>query len=123
MVEHMRKLIVLICIVIGAVTANAQKVQVGADPAVNLNTYKTYAWAPGLAGPNPLIHQIIVDAVDNALAAKGLKKVETDSDLMVSIFAATESDLHISYPSWTPGMGAISTGIAPGGSQASAVTK
>lgn len=68
-------------------------------------------WTKGLPMSNPLIHQIIVEAVDRAMAEKGLKKVETDGELTIVAWAATESDMHISHPSWYPAMNPISTGI------------
>jgi hypothetical protein len=54
---------------------------------------------------------MIVDAVDQEMRGKGFTKVETDPEVTVAIFAATESDLHISYPSWSPNLNSIATGV------------
>ena len=105
-----------------ALLVNAQKVQVGADRSVDLTKYKTYTWAQGQGTANPIVHQTVVDAVDRAMAAKGLKKVDTDADMTVVMFTAIEHDMHISYPSWYPGLNSISTGVA-GGGQTWPVTK
>jgi Domain of unknown function (DUF4136) len=111
-----KTLIIILFVVIGAASAYAQKVQVKADPSVDLSKVKTYTWAQGMSSPNPMIHQTIIEAVDRALAAKGLTKVETGADITVAAWAATESDLHISNPSWAPAMNSINTGIVVGSS-------
>lgn len=115
---------VLIAAVIlgGAFSVSAQKVRVGADPAIDLTTYKTYTWSQGLAGANPLVNATIVAAVDAQMAAKGIKKVETDPDLTLSAFVWTESDMQVSNPSWAPSLNSIATGVAVG-SQSWVVTK
>ena len=57
------------------------------------------------------------------MAAKGLRKVESDPELTIIFWAATESDLHVAYPGGTHTMGsALSTGMAVG-TQQWAVTK
>jgi uncharacterized protein DUF4136 len=111
-------LLILAC----ALSANAQKVSVGADPSVDLTTYKTYAWDKGMAGANPVVNQLIIAAVDAQFAAKGIKKVETDPDLMLSAFVWTDSDMQTSYPSWSPSLNSITTGVAVG-SQSWVVTR
>jgi len=119
------KLIVLLSIVIGigALPASAQKVKVGSDPNVDVSRYKTYAWAQPMQVGNPLIGQAVVDAVDAAMTAKGLKKVDAQPELTLVIWTALESDMHIAYPSWSNAMGTgIGTGIAVG-SQAWPVSK
>ena len=87
-----------------AVSINAQKVSVGADPGTDLTRYKTYAWATDQASPNPIISRMIISAVETQLAAKGLTKVDTDPELTVVVFGSTESDTHVSNPSWAPSL-------------------
>jgi Domain of unknown function (DUF4136) len=107
----MRILIVSAIIVIAGVVANAQKVQVGVDRTVDLTKYKTYAWTGEKATANPIIHQQIVDAVDRAMAAKGLTKVQLDPQMIVTAVAAVDHDMHMSYPSWSPALNSINTGV------------
>ena len=107
----MRKFFLLVLIGLAALSVNAQKVQVGADPGVDLTKIKTYNWAPGPIVPNPLISQMIVDTIDAAMAAKGLRKVETDPEMIVVAFGAIDSDIHSTYPSWMPALNSINTGI------------
>ena len=117
-----RAALILLLILSGSVSVAAQKVRVGADPAVDLSKYKTYTWAKGMAGPNALVNAQIVAAVDHELAAKGLQKVETDPELTLAAWVWTESDMHVTNPSWAPALNSISTGVAVG-SQGWAVTK
>lgn len=107
----MKNLIIVLLIVVGASVVNAQKVKVGADPGVDLTKYKTYAWDQGMAGTNVIINQLIIDTVDSAMAAKGLRKVNSDPELILAAWVSTESDLFISNPSWAPTLNSISTGI------------
>ena len=119
----MKKLFIGLLIVIGAVSATAQKVKVSADPNVDVSKYKTYGWEKPMPLGNPIIMATIVDAVDEAMAAKGLRKVESDPELTIIFWAASESDLHVAYPGGTHTMGsALSTGMAVG-TQQWAVTK
>jgi uncharacterized protein DUF4136 len=118
----MKKFFSSVVILVCTVMVYAQKVEVGADRTVNIARYKTYSWASGSSTANPLIHQMIVDAVDRAMVLKGMTKVELNAELNLVVFAATESDLHISYPSWHPGLNSIATGIG-GTSQQWPVTK
>lgn len=118
----MKKTLVIIALIaFGSFTANAQKVKVTSAPDANFSQYKTYAWDQGMLS-NPIIRQHIVVAVDDAMAAKGLQKVETDPDLILSALASTESDLTVTNPSWAPSLNSIATGI-PSSSQAWPVTK
>ena len=117
----MKILIVIALIALGPFTVEAQKVTVTSDPDANFSKYKTYAWDQGMM-PNPLIRQRIIASVDNAMAAKGLRKVEADPDLIVSALASSESDLTVTNPSWAPVLNSIATGI-PSSPQAWPVTK
>jgi Domain of unknown function (DUF4136) len=117
----MKSLIVLVLLVLGAVTVNAQKVKVSSDPACDFSKFKTYNWDQGTLA-NPLIKQFIVAAVDKEMAVKGLRKVENDPDLMITTLTAIGTDLTMTNPSWAPALNSIATGI-PSSSQAWPVTK
>lgn len=112
---------ILILIALLAVTVNAQKVKVSSDPACDFSKFKTYAWDQGTLA-NPLIKAFIVTAVDREMAAKGLRKVESDPDLLLTTLTATQSDLTMTNPSWAPALNSIATGI-PASSQSWPVTK
>jgi hypothetical protein len=117
----MKHLIVIVLIALSALTVNAQKVKVSSDPACDFSKYKTYKWDQGTLA-NPLIKQYIVTAVDREMTAKGLRKVESEPDLILTTLTATESDLTMTNPSWAPQLNSIATGI-PAISQAWPVTK
>ena len=112
---------ILILIALLAVSVNAQKVKVSSDPACDFSRYKTYAWDEGTLA-NPLIKQYIVTAVDKEMSTKGLRKVESEPDLLLTTLTATVSDLTMTNPSWAPGLNSIATGI-PASSQSWPVTK
>ena len=117
----MKILFVIALLAFGSFSVKAQKVKVSSDPGADFSRYKTYSWDQGMMA-NPLIGQYIITAVDNAMGAKGLRKVEADSDLVVSALASTESDLTVTNPSWSPSLNSIATGI-PATAQAWPVTK
>ena len=117
-----RIIVILFLIATSALSASAQKVTVGAQPAADLTKYKTYSWTKGLTGANPMVHPIIVAAVDQEMATKGMTKVESDGELILSAFVWTESEMYVTNSSWTPVLNSISTGIAVG-SQSWPVTK
>ena len=111
----MNKLIIFLLIVTCAVVAQAQKVKVGADPSVDLSKYKTYALDKGVPASNLIINQMIIEAVNQAVTAKGLSRVNTNPDITIVILVASDAALHIANPSWSNAMGsAASTGIAAG---------
>ena len=98
----MKKIIMTTLLVVGALTlaANAQKVQVKQNNNVNLATYKTYKWVGGVPARNPIVNEQIISTIERALAAKGLTKVDSDADLHVLFWAASEMDLHVSHKDW-----------------------
>lgn len=114
--------IVTLIILSGSLSASAQKVSVGADPRVDLTRFRTYAWSRETTSTNPITNEIVVSSVDIQLAAKGLKKVDTDPELTVVVLGSTESDIHVSNPSWSPSWNSIATGVAVS-SQSWLVTK
>ena len=119
----MKTLVIMLVLLLSVVAVNAQKVKVEADRNTDLSKYKTYAWEQGTMVSNPIINQQIISAVDQALAAKGLKRVEANPELLVVSLAAVNSDVQTAYPSSNNSMGsAPSTGIAVG-SQAWIVSK
>ena len=111
----MKKLLALVITLVALVAVQAQKVKVTADPRADLAKYKTYQWDKPLPPGNPIIQQAILDSIDQAMAGKGLTRVESGGDVTVVYFAAANTDLQIGYPSWSNSMGtADATGMAVG---------
>jgi Domain of unknown function (DUF4136) len=117
----MKTLIILALIAVSAGTVHAQKVKVQSNPSADFSKYKTYTWDKGML-PNPLIKEHIIAAVDRAMTAKGLKKVEGEPDLVVTALISTESDLTMTNPTWAPALNSIATGI-PASTQTWPVTE
>ena len=80
------------------------KISVDWDKQASFSSYKTYAWTKGTPAKSPLMDQRIVEAIDKQLAAKGLQKVESDSDadLVVLYHAAvgTQTELNTMNMGW-----------------------
>ena len=72
----------------------AQEVQFDYDRAANFNAYTTYQWVdykPIEVG-DELLDRDIKRAVDEQLAGKGLRRVETGADLLVGYQAAVSQE-------------------------------
>jgi hypothetical protein len=91
----------------------AQDVKVDWDKTANFTGFKTYAWTTGTPAKNPLMGQRIVEGVDQQLAAKGLQKVDSNSnpDLLVLYHASTgsQTQLNTMGTGWGWGWGGGST--------------
>lgn len=95
--------------------ATAQKVRYNYDRAANFSQYKTYRWVePRMPMRNQLLNQNIKRAIDEQLAAKGLRKVQRDGDLDVGYQTGLRQEKQINGwrmgPRWSGrAMGTIST--------------
>ena len=101
----MKTFFTLLIVIVAASAAQSQKVKATADPNINFSNYKTWAWDKPLPPGNPIIQGIIVDSIEQAMAAQGLTKVEDNGDLTVAYFAASNTDIQIGYPVFSDKMG------------------
>ena len=88
------KYINMTAIVFLGVAAFAQDVQFDYNRSANFNAYKTYQWVdykPVLVG-DELLDQDIKRAVDEQLAGKGLRRVESGGDLLVGYQAGISQE-------------------------------
>ena len=76
----------------------ATGVNVAAKPGVDFAEYETYQWIEGVPARNELVHQRIVSGVENELAIKGLWRVESEPDLLLSYYVAVRSEVVIDSP-------------------------
>lgn len=87
-------------------TALAQSVTYDYDRDTSFSSYKTYAWKRGTELQDEFSHARVVRAIDAALAAKGLARVESsaDADMLVAYHASFEGNLQIigSTDGWGP---------------------
>jgi hypothetical protein len=87
----------LICV---GVVAFAQEVQFDYDRSAHFTAYKTYRWIP--IG-DQLLDRNIKRAVDEQLAGKGLRRVESGADLVVGYQAAILHEMQFdSFGGWGP---------------------
>lgn len=92
----MKRAIVCLAFLLFAFPVFGQKVDVKFDKTVDFSQYKTYFWVKGMPARNPIIDQMIIDAVDQQMAARGLTKTEAGGDLQVMYAAAVDLDLQLS---------------------------
>ena len=119
----MRTLFTLLAVLVLTTTTYGQKVSIQSDKSVDFSKFKTYTWSKDTKARNPIVGQMIVDAVDQELASHGFKKVEAEGDLRVVFAAAIDFDLQVAYGNWGNAAGnPLQTGI-PSGGQAWNITK
>jgi hypothetical protein len=80
-----------------ATTAFGQKVTTDSAPNVDWSKYHTYSWTEGTPAQDPLVAQRIVAGIDAQLAAKGLKKVDSDPDLVVLYHTSTDQQKSLNW--------------------------
>jgi hypothetical protein len=82
----------LLVTLIWGLAAQAQKIHVNYDKNLNFSNFKTYAWAPQSAVAHPMLAADIVGAIDDELTARGLRKVDTNPDLVVQVYGSVDTD-------------------------------
>jgi len=87
-----RCLAALLVMLVWGLGAQAQKIHVNYDKTVNFSNFKTYAWAPQSAVAHPMLAADIVGAIDDELTARGLRKLDTNSDLIVQVYGSVDTD-------------------------------
>jgi hypothetical protein len=94
--------------------AFAHKVRVDLDHGVQFSCYKTFRWAhppeprsPDALFPNQLMQQRIAGFIEQALAARGIRRVTAGGDLLVdySINVTAQPQFVTTYDSFAPGWG------------------
>jgi hypothetical protein len=85
-----RTVLLLLAVCVCGPPLSAQKVSTYKGSAADFKSYKTYSWLPGRALTsqgiidNPPATPVVQQAVDEQLAMRGLRKVDTDGDLQVT---------------------------------------
>ena len=82
----MRRLLMILLLACAISPVDAQKVRVDFDHACDFSRYQTYAWAlsPKVDFLNQLMQSRLIGFIEEALAAKRLRRVETGGDLLVN---------------------------------------
>jgi|ERR1700752_50715 len=103
-------LLLLLLFVISS-SAQAQKVAVGFDHAVDFSKYKTYSWTTGVPAKNPAIDKQIIALVDEHMSAKGLTRKDDNADMTISYHATvlnTFDSATVARPgTWGAGTGSV----------------
>ena len=97
----MKRAIIALAFLLFAYPALGQKVDVKFDKTVDFSKYKTYTWAEGMRAKNPIVHQLIIDSIEQQLAARGLTKTEADGDIQLLYVAAVDFDLQTTGLTWS----------------------
>ncbi len=82
-------------VALAAVAAVAAEISIDTDRSVDFSAFKTYAWKGGTPSPDAAVNAAIVGDIDEALAAKGLKKVDGTPDLYVHYHVKQQDDVKI----------------------------
>jgi Domain of unknown function (DUF4136) len=79
-------------VLLTATLAFAQKVTTDYDKGANFSTYKTFTWIKEPKTSDPLMRQRIIDSVNAALMAKGLRLTTDQADLGIAAHTATNEE-------------------------------
>lgn len=102
-----------IVLTIAASAAHAQKIKVEYDKATDFSKYKTYAIDPEENSAKPMLRLAIQAAVQDDLGKRGLTKVDSNPDLFVQMYGATDYDYTAHYhdPIYGGGIPPLNSGI------------
>ncbi len=90
MLKTLRSLITAAMLMLPALAA-AQDVKIDFDSAFDFSTVKTYSIAIATAWGNDLSERRVLTEIDEAIAAKGWKKVAGGADVQVVLHGATQT--------------------------------
>jgi len=111
----MKLAIILSLIVLAGGVSQAQKVSSHHDTAVNFSAFKTYMFSGTAGSRNPFVNQMIIDALERELAARGLTKVDSNPDLSVTYLAATGYNLQVGEAKFGYNYNPAYIGLVPSG--------
>jgi hypothetical protein len=104
--RKLRLVLLAAALVGGPSLASAQKVDADFDPSADFAKLKTYAWKAGTPAKNPMMDKRIIEAIDGALAAEGMKNVSENPDAYVTYHGSTSEEVAIDTSSYGYGYGA-----------------
>ena|SRR5215471_11050516 len=81
----------LLLFILAVAGVSAQKVKTGYDKSADFGKYKTFAWIPNTApATNPVLATLINADIEHELNQKGLRKVDSNPDLLVKSYGGAE---------------------------------
>ncbi len=99
----MRKPLILVALSIAA--CSTLQTHSDWDPAANFSTFHTYQWKDATPLKNQLLDQRIVQSINQQLAAKGLRQVDSGGDLFVTYHGSVSEQLNMTTTGYGYGMG------------------
>ena len=89
------QVVALAAIVACAVATRAQKVKIEYDKKNDFNRFKTYSWVKKDEYLQPMLAAVVMGATDKNLGEKGLKKVDSDGDLIIEGYGSLDTDMSV----------------------------
>jgi Domain of unknown function (DUF4136) len=99
------KTLLLCGLMLTASLATADYVRTDYDRSAQFDRYRTFMWIKEPECANPLMNQLIFNAVNAELQGKGLSLVASDADLAISVNTATCENSEIFYAGLAGGWG------------------
>jgi len=85
--------VLFVSVVLAGAAAQAQKIKVEYDKSVDFSKFKTYAIDPMSEAAKPMLRLAIQAAVQDDLGKRGLTKVDSNPDLYVQMYGATNTEI------------------------------
>jgi hypothetical protein len=90
---HFRVALVAFLVVAFVSAASARdKITATWDKSLDFSKFQTYSWAPLGSVSHPLLAADAVAAIEQELNARGLKKVESNGNLIVRLYGSMDAD-------------------------------
>lgn len=80
----MNSIVVLLVTLVASQAPPIGKAESTFDKKANFASFRTYSWTQGSHAFNPAAHKLIVDALEEEMAARGFTKVATGADVTLS---------------------------------------
>jgi len=89
----------LLCLLVAlsCTAAQAQKIKVEYDKSIDFSKYKTFAMDSNQESAKPMLRLAILAAVQDDLTRRGLKQVNSNPDVYVQVYGATDTDFTTHY--------------------------
>lgn len=100
---------VALAMLLCALPAAAQKLQIDYDKTVDFEQYESFAWAPtpetSLLETSPLTHSRIKNAIEDEFGKSGLLQVEENPDILITYHTDSQEELRYDTTSFGYGYG------------------
>jgi len=97
----MRKTLSIVCLlIVAAATSSLAGISVDHDKSADFSKYQTFTIVEATEAISPLMRERLIKAIEVALGAEGLEKVEEGGDLKVVIHTSTDTETHVTADNW-----------------------